>query len=445
MSKIETGVERALVPFANFVDHQASNSIVLLICTITALGLANSPWAAQYFAALATELGVRLGEQELALSIRLWVSDGLMAVFFYLLGSELKREFLAGQFADWRQALPVVVAAAGGMLVPASLYLLFTFEYAELRSGWGIPLATDAAFAIGLLALLGSRIPTAVITLVTALAIIDDLGAIIVIAVFYTETLDVQYLLYAAGLVGLLVLANLGGARTPWVYFPVGVLLWYCIHHSGVHATIAGVLVAACVPARAKKDPDWLLRRLPRLLRVFERKTTSDEAATLADEAPQEVADEVVASVRQATTPLRRWEHKLENVVFLIIMPLFALANAGIAVQARDLLALIDNPMSLGIAAGLLVGKVTGIAGSFWLLLRAGVARLPEGTHFAHVVGVGLLSGVGFTMSIFIAGLTFDTGSEVHTDALASVLVTSLLAAIAGLAWLRFACPEPAT
>jgi NhaA family Na+:H+ antiporter len=350
---------------------------------------------------------------------------------------EIKREFLAGELSDWRRAVPVGVAAGGGMLAPALLYLAATWPAPELTRGWGIPMATDAAFAIGLLTLMRKRIPASLITFVTALAIIDDLGAIVVIALFYSEHLHATYLGWAGGGVAVLLMANVLGVRSPYIYLLGGVCIWYALHHSGIHPTIAGILVAVTVPARPARDPDWFIARVRALIRHFEGRARN-QGDMLEEDTQHELAENVADSARKATTPLQRWENFIEHPVYFVVMPSFALANAGIRIDSATLQAWADSPLSVGIGAGLIGGKVLGIAGATWLAVRLGVGEWPRDAGFRHVVGVALLAGIGFTMSIFIAGLTFPESSAEYDVAMISILLTSLIAALAGLVWLRW-------
>ncbi len=438
---LEKTVERAVAPFERFAEGQASTTLALVGCTVVALVWANSPAHESYGAIMATELGLVAGDWSLSLDVRAWVSDGLMAFFFYLLGLELKREFIAGQFADLRQSLPVTMAALGGMLVPVSVYLLVTQGNNETTQGWGIPMATDAAFAIGLLTLLRNQIPVSLFAFLTALAIIDDLGAIIVIAFFYSDGLNPTYLAYAAACVVVLTICNLSRIHNPWVYALIGVALWYCIHHSGLHATIAGVLVAACVPARSRQDPKTFINKVGELSNKL-KDSDPQGHQMLAEEAPHELVEELASNAKDVTVPLRRWEDRFEHPVLLFIMPVFALANAGISVNQDLIVDAVTSDLGLGIAAGLLLGKLVGVSGAMWLAVKLGWGSYPPDCNIKHIVGVSLFASIGFTMSIFISGLSFDVNSAMggvhHAIALSSVMLTSLLAALLGVCWFKF-------
>lgn len=440
---IERKVERALEPFNQFIRHQATGSVVLLACTVAALVWANSPARDTYFGVLETQGSIAFGDWALQMSAREWISDVLMTLFFYLLGLEIKREFIAGQLKSLKRSVPVIMAALGGMVVPACLFAWITHGHGDFVHGWGIPMATDTAFAIGLLTLLGSRVPPGIIAFVTALAIIDDLGAILVIALFYTSDLKTDPLLIALALAGMLVTMNVLGVRRPLLYLAMGLPLWYFIHHSGVHATIAGILVAAASPARPKRDAHWFLSRLRQLTTRFERKDKETDADfMLADDERHDIAERMIETVQTATTPLQRWERGIEYPVFLLIMPVFALANAGIALDFAEFGVLLTSPLTVAIAAGLIIGKAVGIYGMTRLTVTLGWGELPEESNFAHVTGVGLLAGVGFTMSIFIAGLSFEPGSATYQAALTGILLSSFSAGAIGVTWILLKVPK---
>ena len=434
---LERKVERVLAPFKAFIRNQTTGSILLIVCTIIALIIQNSTFAHQYQSLIHMPIGFVFGDWSFKMSVQHWINDGLMALFFFVLGLEIKREILVGELKDPQQSLPVIAAALGGMLIPAAIFFAINAGSTTAR-GWGIPMATDAAFAVGVLALLGRRIPIALVTFLTALAIIDDLGAILVIAVFYTETISLPYLSLAILFLVALTGCNAFGFRHPAVYILGGVLVWAATLGSGVHATVAGILVALIVPARPKRGPKWFVRHTRKLINKFENIEEKSTQSILGEEEQHAALESVQDNVEKATTPLRRWEHALETPVLLLVMSVFALANAGIPLSLEALSTLWTDPLSLGIILGLLLGKSIGISIFAWLVLRLGLGRLSEGVTIRHIIGIGLLGGMGFTMSIFVAGLGFANSPEDLVSAKTAILLASLIAGLAGYLWLLF-------
>jgi NhaA family Na+:H+ antiporter len=396
-------------PLQQFIQTESSGGIILLACAATALAWANSPWGGSY--EHLWEMPLTLGVPGFALRepLHLWINDALMAVFFLLVGLEIKREVLIGELASLKRSALPLAAAAGGMVVPAMIYAAINAGAPTLR-GWGIPMATDIAFALGAVSLLGSRVPTGLKVFLTALAIVDDLGAVLVIALFYTAELSLPSLGAAAAVFAVLMACNLGGVRTVWVYLGLGVLLWIALFHSGVHATVAGVLLAMAVPAG------------------------TDSAA---EAGPGPAAE--------AASPLLRLERALYRPVSYGIMPVFALANAGLHLDS-SLAGAFAHPITRGVLLGLLIGKPVGITAASWLVVRTGLAALPERVTWRALFGVAWVGGIGFTMSLFIAGLAFSDPAQLAA-AKAGVLAGSLLAGTGGALWLIFnarATPEPA-
>jgi len=431
---LEPGFARIVSPFQEFVRSQLAGGVLLIVCTIAALVLANSDLAPVYESLLHTSIGFHIGDIGMERSVRHWINDLLMAMFFFVLGLEIKREILAGDLRDPARSRLLIATALGGMLMPALLYALFNAGQASV-SGWGIPMATDTAFAIAVLALLRGRIPKSVITYLAALAIVDDIGAVAVIALFYTESIAMNYLLTAAGVLGALLLLNLLGVRRPLVYFLGGVGVWLAVLHSGVHATVAGVLVAFVTPARPSYSMRGLLRRLRRAQDRLGAGSGGD-GDVLADPEKQAEIERVQDTAQMALTPLQRWERALERPVALLVMPVFALANAGIEVDVRALVDAFSEPITLGIVAGLVIGKPLGIVTLCWLGMHFGLGRLPDEMRAGHVLGLGLIGGMGFTMSIFIAGLSFGADAQSIVQAKTGVLVGSLCAGTLGFCWL---------
>jgi len=438
----EKKLEQIIPPFQRFTHDQTTGSILLIFCTIAALLLANSPLDGDYESLLLTETGLVFGEWSLTMSLRHWINDGLMSLFFFVLGLEIKRELLVGELKGAQRSLPMIAAALGGMLMPALAYLAFTAG-TPLVHGWGIPMATDTAFAVGVLALLRKHIPAGLTAFLTALAIIDDLGAILVIAVFYTENLDLFFLSVAILLLIFLLVLNMAGIRRPSIYFLIGGLVWLAMLGSGVHATVAGVLVALTVPARPKRGPDWFVNQTHELADEFASMEKESVKPLLGEEAQHAVAERVQDTVEKATTPLQRWERYLETPVALLVMPVFALANAGIPVSLQAVSGLWSDPLALGIILGLVLGKGIGITFMTWLSLRLGLGQLSEGLQLRHIAGIGLLGGMGFTMSIFITNLGFTSEPDTVVTAKTAILFASLLAGISGYLWLRLAGHAP--
>lgn len=437
-TRLERRFERAVTPFQEFVGDQTTSSLLLILCTAAALFIANSSYAEAYRTLIETPLGLHFGAHSLSMSLHHWINDGLMSLFFFLIGLEIKRELLVGELRDLQRSLPVICAALGGMLTPALIYLSLNAG-GDYVHGWGIPMATDTAFVVGVLALLGRRVPPAAVTFLTALAILDDLGAILVIAAFYSESISVPHLLAAAALLAGLVQINVLGIRGPGLYLLGGLLVWAAMLGSGVHTTVAGILVAATVPARPKRRPGWFLARSRSLINRFqELEARKREAQPMLGEAEQhEVVQRVQEAAKKASTPLRRWESALDRPVALLVMPIFALANAGISVDLAALRDLWHNPLAIGVVLGLVLGKSIGIPLFTWLALKLNMGRLPQGVAMRHIVGIGLLGGIGFTMSIFIASLGFSDAPEAMFAAKAGILIASAIAGSAGYLWLR--------
>ncbi|MDR7211711.1 Na+/H+ antiporter NhaA [Flavobacterium piscis] len=370
--------------FNRFFYSSSAGGIILLICVAVSLLIANSAWADDFQSLLNVEFGFNTDTVHLRYPILLWINDGLMAVFFLLVGLEIKREIVEGELSSLRQASLPVLAALGGVLVPALIYALFNSTDEATAKGWGIPMATDIAFALGILSLLGNKVPSGLKIFLAALAIVDDLIAILVIAIFYSSTLDFLYLGYAGAIFLLLIVFNRSGVKNIFFYLVPGIFIWYFIHHSGIHATIAGVLVALTLP--------------------------TNEVDT--------------------ASPLEKLEHALTRPVNFIIMPIFAIANTNITFESGMVEGLISN-LGFGIVLGLFLGKPLGIFLMSWLSVKLKIAELPAETSWPHVLGLGLLGGIGFTMSIFIALLSFRN-PEYQNEAKFAILIASALAGISG-------------
>jgi len=431
----EKSFEKILTPLEEFIHRQTTSGVLLMICAVIALIIANSPWHEDYKHLLHEELAISLGGTAFSLSIHHWINEALMALFFFIMGLELKRELLVGELSSPRQALLPIAAAIGGMLIPALGYVVFNTTGPEAK-GWGIPMATDIAFAIGALSLLGSRIPKSLITFLIALAIVDDLGAVAVIALFYTESIDVVALMYAAGLTLILLSFNLGGVRRPLPYAAVGILLWAAMLASGIHATIAGIVVAFVIPIRPKFEPSAFIRRVKGATRDMEE-SIQQMPDIIHNNRFRSLVISLGDGVDLVQAPAQRLEHTLHLPVAYLVIPVFALANAGIPVNFAEFGQAVSSPITLGVLCGLLLGKPLGIAGFTWLTLRFGLAQLPEGLNMKHILGVGLLGGIGFTMSIFIADLGFAGKPEELLAAKTGILLASAIAGFGGYFWLR--------
>lgn len=430
----ERALDRVLTPFEEFIHRQTTSGLLLMVTTVIALFLANGPLADAYHALVELPLGVRIGDWGLEKSLHHWVNDGLMALFFFVVGMELKREMLVGELADLRAAALPVMAAIGGMVVPALIYFALNPD-GDAARGWGVPMATDIAFAVGVLAILASRVPKALITFLVALAIVDDLGAVLVIALFYTDELSLQWLAAAGALTVLLVVFNLGGIRRPVPYFLVAVLLWFALLKSGVHATLAGVIGAFTVPARPRYDPAAFSAHLRKLVARYDA-ALAPGTNILTNDQLRAVVQTMDNSVVAMQAPLQRLEHIWHLPVAFLVIPVFALINAGIPLELGSLGETIRNPVALGVTLGLVAGKFIGITGASWLALKAGIAHLPTDTRFVQIAAVSLLGGIGFTMSIFIAELGFEGRPELLVMAKTGILMASLVSGLAGFAWL---------
>ncbi|MDP8926145.1 MAG: Na+/H+ antiporter NhaA [Actinomycetota bacterium] len=426
-------VVKIVRPFQEFADRASSGGIALIAAAIVALVWANSPWGDSYTQLWATELSVGLGGFSMEKDLTHWINDGLMAVFFLVVGLEIKREILVGELSSPRRAALPIAAAIGGAVLPAVIYVAINFG-TEGVYGWGIPMATDIAFALGVLALLGERAPLGLKVFMTALAIVDDIVAVVVIAVFYTSDVSWSALVIGAAFLAALVTANLAGVGKPLVYVLLGIGLWFAFLQSGVHATIAGVLLAMTVPASSFIDTGEFLQRSRSLLDRFERAGERGDSV-LCNEERQGTLHALNSANEEVEPPLQEMEHALHPWVVFAIMPLFALANAGVVVD-EDFAATLLNPVSLGIVAGLLLGKQFGIALFAWLAVKSGISELPGGTTWRHVYGAGWLGGIGFTMSLFISDLAFTDGPLLDVAKL-GILVASLIAGVVGWMILR--------
>ena len=432
----EKAFDRVLTPLDEFIHRQTTSGVLLMLCAIAALYVANSQWSEAYRQLLQTPFTVGIEGFQLSKSLHHWINEGLMALFFFVIGLELKREILVGELADPKQATLPIIAAVGGMLVPVLIYIGINPEGHAL-DGWGVPMATDIAFALGALALLGSRVPKTLVIFLVALAIVDDLGAVTVIALFYTETINFLALAIAASVLLLLVALNLGGIRRPLPYILFGVVLWIAMLQSGVHATLAGIFLAFTIPMRPKYDPGRLLSHIDEMVGKIQRAYRREENIVKNDELRSRVRA-LGEGVQLVQAPAQLLERKMHLPSAYIVIPVFSLANAGIPIDWSSFGSIAAHPISMGIAVALVAGKLIGIAGFCWVAVKLGLTTLPHGLNFKHIIGVGLMGGIGFTMSIFIAELGFASHARELLMAKTGILIASVLAGVSGFLWLYF-------
>jgi NhaA family Na+:H+ antiporter len=425
-------ITKILRPFQQFVETGADSGIVLLVTTVVALVWANSPWAESYLHLWEIPLSVGPASAPLTLSLHQWINDALMAVFFLLVGLEIKRELLVGELSSPRQAALPIVAALGGMVVPAVLYALFNAN-GPGSAGWGIPMATDIAFALGILMLLGSRVPVGLKVFLTALAIVDDLGAVLVIAIFYTADLNTTALMASAGVLAVLIIMNQQRVVKLLPYLLVGAVLWFFVLQSGIHATIAGVVLALTIPASTRINAAEFSQRVHGFLDEFDQAERGG-ASIVTNRAQQEALYAMDQAASDVNAPLLRLEHMLNRPVSFGIMPLFALSNAGVALGSVG--SALASPVAIGIALGLVVGKLVGISAFSWLSVRMGWATLPQDVGWRAMAATAMLAGIGFTMSLFIAGLAFPDPAILE-QAKIGILFASTVAGVLGFVMLK--------
>ena len=424
----------------DFIQNEAFGGVLLLGCAVIALAWANSPWHGRYDALWHAELTLGTAQVNLTESLRHWVNDGLMAIFFFVVGLEIKREVLVGELASPRRAALPAIAAVGGVLVPAALYLAVNAGHAG-AAGWGIPMATDIAFALGVLALLGDRVPIGLKVFLTALAIVDDIAAVLVIALFYTAGVDWTAIAIAAGFLVALVTANRLGVRRAWVYALLGLGLWAAVFESGIHATVAGVLLAFTIPANTPLDPVGFVARGRALLDEFDA-AGPDRQSVLVNGRRQETLAELENAVEGAGAPLQRMEHALHPWVAFAIVPLFALANAGVRVEGGigDTL---GNRVTIGVVLGLVLGKQLGITLAGWGAVRMGLTVLPAGVTWSQIYGAAWLAGIGFTMSLFVTDLAFRDPSDAALLTAAKLGILAASVSAGGIGWLLLRRLDP--
>ena len=436
-------------PVNSFISKSTTGGIVLFVAALVAIILANSSLSEWYHNIWEHKIGLYFdGQTYLNYSIHHWVNDGLMAVFFFVVGLELKRELIGGELSNPKNAMLPISAAIGGMVVPALIYTAFNFG-TESAHGWGIPMATDIAFALGVLYLLGDRIPLSLKVFLTALAIVDDLGAVMVIAIFYTDQIDYFMLFTGLGFVLFLFLSKKFGIRNTIYYAIIGIFgVWLPFLLSGVHATIASVLVAFVIPADSRINENAYIERIKLYLNQFKYADQNNKVPTLtADQL--HVLEEIRINTKDAMTPLQRLEHRMHPFVSFVIMPVFALANAGVTFS-NDILAETTSNVTLGVAAGLILGKVLGVYGISMAVIKMKIANMPEGLTSKHLFGVGFLAAIGFTMSLFVTNLAFtgptpELVAEHQLQAKLGIFMASLIAGIIGYFILKTIKPKTIT
>jgi len=416
-------IRRILTPLRRFLEIESASGAVLLVCTVAALALANSNWAKPFADFWHTPVILGLGQWRFDRTLEFWVNNGLMTVFFFVVGLEIKRELIGGELNEWRKAALPIFGAVGGMVAPALIYLFINASRPESR-GWGIPTATDIAFVVGVMALLGRHVPAGLKIFILALAIADDIGAVLIIAFAYTDHFALGWLLVGLGGIGFVVVMNRAGVRQVGAYFTIGFFIWLAFLKADVHPTVAGVLLGLVTPAAP-------LVRMNQLGAVAKDAMHRVEGDDDADSGRQRaIMINLASTATEAVSPLERLEAKLHPVVGFIIMPIFALCNAGVALNPNQ----VTSPIALAVAAGLVIGKPIGIVTFTYLSICLGLARLPSKTSWRHMIGAGCLGGIGFTMAIFIAGLAFpgDPHKQMLSSAKIGVFIGSVISALIG-------------
>jgi NhaA family Na+:H+ antiporter len=430
--------DRLAAPFQRFLAMEAASTLLLLLATLAALLWANSPWAGSYSDLWHTQLSLTLGEARISLSLEHWVNDGLMVIFFFLVGMEIKHELVRGELSTRERAMLPIFGALGGMVAPALIYASL-HAGRPAAAGWGVPMATDIAFAVAALAVFGRRVPGGLKVFLLALAIVDDLGAVTVIAVFYTHELSLPALASAAAGLALAWGMRQAGIRAYGPYWAVGIAIWFATLQSGVHATVSGVMLGLLTPTTLVAPEGSLVARGRRLFE--DALARLDGQAAISDGERRRVAQELREVSRHSLAPLERLTEALHPWSAFVVMPIFAFANAGVAIDPTALSDPLALRVALGVALGLLVGKPLGVTLVCWLAVRAGVAVLPGGVGWAALLGAGILAGIGFTMALFITTLAFEDPALAAASKL-GVMAASVLATACGVVWLARALPR---
>lgn len=425
---LEQKVDKVINPFQQFIQRQSTASYFLLVSILIALLFATFPHTTHhYIKFIELELGLNIGSLNFNNNLTFFVNDILLTIFFFFVGLEIKREFLVGELTDRKRETLIILAAIGGMIFPSIIF--YSINYGtETSIGWGIPIGTDTAFALGILYLFQNRLPKGILTFMAGLAIIDDIIAILVIALFYTKNLQAIYLVYAIPVVISIMLLNYSGAKKPLAYVVLGGLLWFFVESAEVHGTLAGIVTAFLIPARPKKAPENFIEKTKKLLDYFEQR--QDKNFHVLQDATQHLLLKKVEEIAaQTSTPLQRWESKLQLPVTIIILPLFALVNSGIPLNLRLLSSVFLNNVSLGIFFALVIGKPLGILLFSTIALKTKIGKLPNNLTLKNLVVPALLAGIGFTMSLFIANLCFNNNPEILTLCKIAILISSAVSA----------------
>ena len=425
-------------PAESFFKKEASSSVLLLLASLFAVVWANVYLAPIYHKILHIDLTLALGDFRITKSLVHWINDGLMTFFIFVVGLEIKREILVGELSSRKSALLPVAAALGGMLFPGAIYFALNHG-TETAHGWGIPMATDIAFALGAIAVFGKRLPVGLRVFLSAFAIADDLGAVIVIALFYTKQIVWHYLIICIFFVAALAVANLLWIRWTLLYALLGLGIWVAVLGSGVHPTVAGFVVALFIPARGKYDTDRFVKRVREILDEFSCEEQSCGYSILLNRGHLNAVHSLELACHEVETPLQRLEHALHPWIAFGLLPVFAFANAGLSLEGIDLASVLAQPLTIGVTLGLLIGKPLGITLFSLLAVKTGIAVLPSGVRWSHIIGTGMLGGIGFTMSLFVSGLSFVSPELLNYSKL-GILAGSILSAAAGLLFLTCEC-----
>lgn len=425
-------------PAESFFKKEASSSVLLLLASLIAVAWANSSFAPAYHHLLHTNLTLALGELRITKSLVHWINDGLMTFFIFVVGLEIKREILVGELSSPKSALLPVVAALGGMLLPGAIYFVFNRGTAT-ANGWGIPMATDIAFALGAIAVFGRKLPVGLRVFLSAFAIADDLGAVIIIAFFYTKEIVWSYLIICIFFVLGLVVANLLWIRWTLLYALLGLGIWIAVLGSGIHPTVAGFVVAMFIPARGKYDTDRFVKKVREILDEFHCEEQSCGYSILLNQGHLNAVHALALASHEVETPLQRMEHSLHPWIAFGLLPVFAFVNAGLSLKGINVASVLAQPLTIGIALGLLVGKPVGVTLFSFLAVKTNIAVLPAGVRWSHIIGAGMLGGIGFTMSLFVSNLSFVSPDLLNYSKL-GILLGSILSAAAGLLFLTYDC-----
>ncbi|ADN08470.1 Na+/H+ antiporter NhaA [Sulfurimonas autotrophica] len=436
----EKAFEKISTPLENFIHAQTTTGLILFFTTIIALILANSPFAETYQHIFHIPIAISIGSWQLSQSLSHWINDGLMTFFFFLVGLEIKREILIGELSNIKVAILPILAAIGGMIFPALIYMSINAD-SPGANGWGIPMATDIAFAISALVILGHRVSPALVTFLIALAIVDDLGAVVVIAIFYTEQIHLLPLFLAGVSFLIMVSFNRFGIHMILPYLIIGTFMWLFMLESGIHATIAGVIAAFAIPSKPNYTPVDFTAHTKNLLEEYDNYPVATDHTM--HEKQKAILQNIKDKINAVSSPAARLEHTLHLPIGLIVIPLFALANAGVSLNFTALSDSLAEPVSLGIILGLLAGKIIGIFGVSYLSIKLSIATLPQNSTMSQLFGVAALGGIGFTMSIFVAELAFAHSEELLIHAKVGILLASMFAGFIGFIWLRFIAKPP--